>query len=70
MKAAYSCADDANGTGVQSCVGSVASGAPLDTGSPGTKSFSVEAQDNAGNRAKVSRAYAVLAPGAKPRRSA
>ena len=68
VKAAYSCADDANGTGVQSCVGSVASGAPLDTGSPGTKSFSVEAQDNAGNRAKVSRAYAVLAPGAKPRR--
>jgi hypothetical protein len=57
--AAYSC-DDHNGSGLQSCRGDVASGAPLDTSSFGTKTFTVTAYDRAGNVARETHSYSVL----------
>ena len=59
--------DDANGTGINRCTGTVPSGAPIDTGTPGTKTFTVEAVDNAGNGGNTttaSRTYTVAAPAA------
>ncbi|MCA1625403.1 MAG: DNA/RNA non-specific endonuclease [Acidobacteria bacterium] len=43
----YSCSD--TGSGVASCIGTVANGAAIDTTTTGTKTFSVMATDNAGN---------------------
>ena len=57
VAADYSCSDD--GSGVASCVGSVANGSPLDTGSPGDKTFTVNATDKAGNQASKSVSYSV-----------
>ena len=58
VAADYSCSDD--GSGVASCVGSVANGAPVDTGSPGDKTFTVNATDRAGNQASKSVSYSVV----------
>ena len=58
VAADYSCSDD--GSGIASCVGSVADGAALDTGSPGQKTFTVQATDNAGNPASKSVSYSVV----------
>ena len=58
ISAHYSCADE-GGSGVASCDGTVADGAPIDTASPGTKSFDVTATDNAGNTSTLSRSYTV-----------
>ena len=66
VKAAFSCADDPNGTGIDRCTGTVPAGASIDTGSPGTKTFSVEAVDRAGNTATASRSYSVAAPPLPP----
>ena len=52
----YECADE----GLLSCAGDVADGAPIDTGSVGTKSFAVEAADAAGNLAAASSSYRVI----------
>ena len=41
----YECADEPLGSGLVSCAGDVADGAPIDTASVGTKSFAVEAAD-------------------------
>jgi hypothetical protein len=60
--ASYACADDRFGTGIASCVGSAPSGAALDTGSVGNKTFKVDAADVAGNTASVTRSYTVVAP--------
>jgi hypothetical protein len=56
----YSCADEAGGSGLASCVGTTASGANLPTGTPGTFTYTVTATDNAGNQTVVSRSYTVL----------
>jgi hypothetical protein len=64
--AAYSCSDDANGTGISGCAGPVAPGAALDTGTVGAKSFTVNASDNAGNTASATRTYTVAARPAPP----
>ncbi len=66
VKAAFSCEDDRFGTGINRCTGTVPAGASIDTGSPGTKTFSVEAVDNAGNTATASRSYTVVAPPPPP----
>ncbi len=58
VAAAYSC-DDGAGSGVQACVGAVANGAAVDTASTGSKTFTVNATDNAGNTASLSVAYSV-----------
>ena len=58
VAAHYSCTD--RGSGVASCVGSVANGANIDTGSLGSKTFTVNARDNAGNPAICSVSYSVV----------
>jgi hypothetical protein len=45
----YSCADEAGGSGIASCIGTVPSGAALDTSQIGPIYFTVIAVDNAGN---------------------
>jgi hypothetical protein len=60
VKADYSCQDDEpGGSGVQSCVGNVASGSAIDTASAGTKTFTVDATDNAGNTGSLTHHYSV-----------
>jgi hypothetical protein len=58
--ASYSCQDEAGGSGLTSCVGSVANGALIDTARVGTRSFSVTGTDKAGNSATVSHNYHVV----------
>jgi hypothetical protein len=59
VAADYSCADESGGSGVASCEGTVASGAPIDTSSFGPHSFEVTASDNAGNTTSTEVAYTV-----------
>ncbi len=56
----YSCADEANGSGLATCQGSVANGAALDTKSVGVKTFEVSTTDNAGNGGSKSVTYRVV----------
>jgi YVTN family beta-propeller protein len=65
VPADYSCADE-GGSGLQSCEGSVASGAALDTSAAGTHAFTVTASDGAGNAATVTHTYTVADPGSGP----
>ena len=55
----YSCEDEAGGSGLNSCTGTVAKGLPIETGSLGTKTFTVRATDNAGNTNAVTSTYTV-----------
>ena len=55
----YACEDEAGGSGVASCVGTVDDGAGIDTASVGTKSFTVDAEDNAANESTLTRTYTV-----------
>jgi lysophospholipase L1-like esterase len=57
--AAFSCADEADGSGLASCVGTVANGSSLDTSSVGTKTVTVNASDNAGNPSTKTVTYGV-----------
>jgi hypothetical protein len=56
----YSCADEQGGSGIESCTGNGASGTLLDTGTPGTFTYTVTAKDNAGNVTTVTRSYTVI----------
>ena len=58
----YSCADEADGSGLASCVGTVPSGQPVDTATPGTKTFTVTATDESGNTTERTATYTVAAP--------
>jgi hypothetical protein len=58
VTAAYTCGDALSG--VESCVGTVPAGGPLDTATVGTKSFTVTAVDVAGNRRTLTRTYEVV----------
>ena len=53
----FECTD--SGSGIASCVGTVANGDPIDTSSPGTGTFSVTSTDLAGNETTVTATYAV-----------
>lgn len=57
---AFSCSDD--DSGVKSCVGTTANGASLDTGSIGSKTVTVNAEDEAGNTASRTNTYNVHWP--------
>ena len=59
MDADYSCEDEAGGSGLKSCEGTVAKGQPIGTGSLGTKTFTVRVTDNAGNVSSVTSTYTV-----------
>jgi hypothetical protein len=57
--AQFSCVDEDGGSGLKDCVGTVASGAQIDTATAGPKTFTVTAHDNAGNERIVNVAYTV-----------
>ena len=60
VNADYACQDEEGGSGLASCVGTVANGSPIDTSSVGSKSLMVNAADNAGNSASVTHNYSVV----------
>lgn len=60
VNASYTCADETGGSGLASCVGTVANGSPIDTSSVGAKSFTVDAADNEGNTRSVTHNYNVV----------
>jgi len=57
VNAAFSCPE--TGSGLASCVGSVANGGPIDTSSPGTKTFVLNASDIVGNTSSATVSYEV-----------
>jgi hypothetical protein len=57
VTSSYSCSDATSG--IAGCNGPADSGSSLDTGTVGTKSFTVAATDAAGNHATLTRSYAV-----------
>jgi hypothetical protein len=57
VNAAYSCTDEPGGSGLATCVGTVASGAPLDTGTVGAPQFTVTATDNDAHRTQTAITY-------------
>jgi hypothetical protein len=59
VRAAFSCADDANGPGVKSCVGTVPDGSPIATGRAGEHSFTVTATSLDGGVASDTVFYSV-----------
>jgi hypothetical protein len=56
----YGCADELGGSGLASCLGTVADGAALDTSSVGEKTFRVDAADAAGNTRVARSVYRVV----------
>ncbi len=56
----FRCDDYPFGSGISSCKGDVSSGAFLDTGSVGSKTFTVTASDRAGNVTREVHAYSVI----------
>jgi hypothetical protein len=60
VRAEYSCADEAGGSGLVSCAGPVADGAYLDNASVGPREFTVTAADGAGNSAAATARYRVV----------
>jgi hypothetical protein len=56
----YSCEDEAGGSGLATCTGTVPDGQAIDTASLGTKSFTVTAEDNEGNTRSVTHTYTVV----------
>jgi hypothetical protein len=63
VKASYKCADKKKGSGLASCVGTVAKGQPIDTATVGDHTFTVTATDKAGNVTTVSHTYHVRSTG-------
>ena len=64
VRAGYSCQEGANGPGIQSCSGPVANGAPVDTSTSGSHSFTVTARSKDGQSVSKTVSYTVLAPAA------
>ena len=56
----YDCADEPLGSGLASCAGDVADGAPVDTSAVGAGSFGVQATDAAGNHSSANASYRVI----------
>ncbi|MGZ4281260.1 MAG: OmpL47-type beta-barrel domain-containing protein, partial [Gaiellaceae bacterium] len=61
VKANYKCADKGKGSGLDTCVGDVPSGSPIDTSTAGSHTFTVTATDKAGNTTTVTHHYTVVA---------
>ena len=60
ITASFVCADEAGGSGLASCVGTVADGAVINTTTVGSQTFTVTATDNAGNSLAVTHTYNVV----------
>jgi hypothetical protein len=56
----FSCDDGLFGSGVHGCNGDLRSGTLLDTSTLGSRTFSVEAYDNAGNESEATSTYSVV----------
>jgi hypothetical protein len=56
----YACQDEGGGSGLDSCIGDVADGSPIDTASVGPKTLTVSALDNAGNSAAATHNYSIV----------
>jgi DNA-binding beta-propeller fold protein YncE len=61
VPASYSCSPAAPAT-ISVCTGTVANGAALDTSTPGTRTFTVQATDSLGQTSSQSVSYSVTAP--------
>ncbi len=61
VNADFSCTDEPGGSGIASCVGTVADGHAIDTTTLGQHSFGVTATDVAGNTRVLNRPYTVTA---------
>jgi hypothetical protein len=59
VAADYACADEPEGSGIATCAGPVPNGAAIDTSTSGSKAFTVNAADNAGNTASATVHYRV-----------
>jgi hypothetical protein len=59
VSADYSCTDETGGSGLASCVGSVANGSAIDTTTVGAHAFTVNAADNVGNASSLTVHYTV-----------
>jgi len=59
FKAAYTCVDDGGGSGIATCLGTTADGAPFDTSTEGPHTFTVTATDVAGNTTTKTATYRV-----------
>ena len=59
IPAEYACTDEPGGSGLATCEGTVPDGEPVPTATIGDHDFTVEATDNAGNAASLTRTYAV-----------
>lgn len=55
----YGCQDEADGSGLATCEGTIANGSAIDTATAGNKSFTVNTSDNAGNTDSVTVHYKV-----------
>lgn len=55
----YGCDDEAGGSGIDTCDGPVADGSAIDTASIGTKAFTVDSDDLAGNDSSFTHTYVV-----------
>lgn len=62
VRADYACQDEPGGSGLATCVGTVANGTPLDTTTPGPQPFTVTATDRAGNHTERTVHYTVILP--------
>ena len=65
VNASYSCTP-AEGATVKTCAGTVANGAPIDTSTPGSHSFTVNTEDEEGAKGSKTVSYTVVAPKANP----
>ncbi|MCW2961346.1 MAG: hypothetical protein JWM90_1733 [Thermoleophilia bacterium] len=64
--ATFSCAEEAGGSGLVSCTGTVPNGTVIDTSVPGTYSVTVTAMDVAGNSTTLTHSYIVHADRTAP----
>ena len=62
VDADFACADEAGGSGLDTCVGDVADGSAVDTSTLGAHEFEVTATDDAGNTRTVTHDYTVVLP--------
>lgn len=60
VNANFGCADETNGSGLETCTGTVADGDAIDTSTAGTKTFVVTGVDQAGNTRTKTISYRVM----------